>query len=142
MNATAQFIKCGCSEHRIHQAQVREKAGSAWEERGLVFPNNVGKHFHRTSLQTLFKKVLRQAGLPDIRFHDLRHSAATILLSMGVPVKVVQEILGHSHISITLNIYAHVLPGMHEEAMNKMNDWFKEADKEDDSKSGLENNPD
>jgi len=46
------------------------------------------------------------------------------LLSMGVPAKVVQEILGHSHISITLSIYAHVLPGMHEEAMNKMDDWF------------------
>jgi integrase len=86
--------------------------------------------------------VLRKAGLPDIHFHNLRHSAATILLGMGVPVKVVQEILGHSHISITLSIYAHGLPEMHEDAMNKMNDWFKEADKENSPHGEQENNPD
>jgi hypothetical protein len=50
-------------QHRIHQAQAREKAGSAWEERGLVFPNNNGRHFNRSSLHTLFKKLVRGAGL-------------------------------------------------------------------------------
>jgi integrase len=55
---------------------------------------------------------------------SLRHSIAAILLSMGVPAKVVQEILGHSHISSTLGIYAHVLPGMQKEAMDNMNTWF------------------
>jgi integrase len=119
-----QFVVEELELHNRYQKQAQEKAGSAWEERGLVFPNNYGRHFNRSSLQTLFKKVIRAAGLPDIRFHDLRHSAATILLSMGVPAKVVQEILGHSHISITLGIYAHVLPGMHKEAMKKMQDWF------------------
>ena len=54
-----------------------------------------------------------------MRFHDLRHSAATILMSMGVPPKVVQEILGHSNISMTLGIYSHVLPGMQDDAMGK-----------------------
>lgn len=54
-----------------------------------------------------------------MRFHDLRHSAATILMKMGVPPKVMQEILGHSNISITLGIYSHVLPGMQDEAMGK-----------------------
>jgi len=72
--------------------------------------------------------VVRDAGLPDIRFHDLRHLAATILLSMGVSTKVVQEILRHSHISITLGFYAHVLPGMHKEAMKMMDDWFGNDD--------------
>ena len=119
-----QFVIEELERHRVDQAQAREKAGSCWEEWGLVFPNMYGRHFSRTSLHTLFKGVLREAGLPDIRFHDLRHSAATILLSMGVPAKVVQEILGHSHVSITLGIYAHVLPGMHQDAMNKMDDWF------------------
>ena len=59
-----------------------------------------------------------------MRYHDLRHSAATILLSMGVPAKVVQQILGHSNISTTLNIYGHVLPEMHRDAMDKMDDFF------------------
>jgi len=52
-----------------------------------------------------------------MRFHDLRHSAATILLSMGVNIKVIQELLGHSNVSITLRVYSHVLPTMHREAM-------------------------
>ncbi len=56
-----------------------------------------------------------------MRFHDLRHSAATLLLSMGVHAKVIQELLGHSQISITMNIYGHVLPSMQQDAMEKMN---------------------
>jgi integrase len=61
-----------------------------------------------------------------MRFHDLRHSAATILLSMGVHVKVVQEILGHAHISMTLGIYGHVFPSMQRDAMDGMDDLFRE----------------
>jgi integrase len=61
-----------------------------------------------------------------MHFHDLRHSAATILLSMGVPAKVVQEILGHGNISTTMNIYGHVFPSMHRDAMDDMDDFFKE----------------
>jgi len=60
-----------------------------------------------------------------MHFHDLRHSAATILLSMGVPAKVVQQILGHRNISTTLNIYGHVLPEMQREAMNDMDDFLR-----------------
>ena len=56
--------------------------------------------------------VLKKAGLPEIRFHDLRHSAATLLLSEGVHSKVVQEMLGHSTISMTMDVYSHVLPSM------------------------------
>ena len=61
-------------------------------------------------MQVAFKSVLKKAGLPVMRFHDLRHSAATILLSMGVHPKVVQELLGHSQISMTMDIYSHFLP--------------------------------
>jgi integrase len=60
--------------------------------------------------------------LPDFRFHDLRHSSSTMLLSLGVHPKVVQEILGHSQISMTMDIYSHVLPTMQQEAMRKLND--------------------
>ncbi len=83
-----------------------------------------GGYFSRPRLYSRFKKLLKEAGLPGMRYHDLRHSAATILLSMGVPAKVVQQILGHSNISTTLNIYGHVLPEMHRDAMDKMDDFF------------------
>jgi integrase len=82
----------------------------------------------------MFHKVLADAGLPHMHFHDLRHSAATILLAMGVNIKVVQEILGHSQVSMTLGIYSHVLPGMQEEAMGRMNDLFrKRSDNKDEA---------
>jgi integrase len=70
------------------------------------------------------KLLLEKAGLPNIRFHDLRHSTATMLLSKGVHPKVVQEILGHSEIGMTLNTYSHVLPTMQKDAMDKLNDFF------------------
>jgi integrase len=70
----------------------------------------------------LFDQLLKNAGLTHMRFHDLRHSAATLLLSMGVNPKVVQEILGHSTISMTMDVYSHVLPSMQQEAMGKWDD--------------------
>ena len=63
-----------------------------------------------------------------MRFHDLRHSAATLLLSMGVHAKVIQELLGHSQISITMNIYGHVLPSMQQDAMEKMNSLLQKKE--------------
>jgi integrase len=73
-------------------------------------------------MQVVFKSVLKKAGFPPMRFHDLRHSAATILLSMGIHPKVVQELLGHNQISMTMDIYSHVLPTMQKDAMERMND--------------------
>jgi integrase len=67
------------------------------------------------------KALLKKAELPEIRFHDLRHSAATLLLSQGVHPKVVQEILGHSTISTTMDVYSHVLPSMQQEAITRLN---------------------
>ena len=68
-----------------------------------------------------FKKLLEEADLPDIRFHDLRHSAATLLLSLGVHSKVVQELLGHTQITMTMDIYSHVLPSMQQDAVSRLN---------------------
>ncbi len=67
-----------------------------------------------------FRRVLERAGLPRIRFHDLRHTAATLMLAQGVHPKVVQEALGHSQISITLDTYSHVLPTMQREAADRL----------------------
>jgi integrase len=68
-----------------------------------------------------FKTLLKKAHLPAIHFHDLRHSAATILLSIGVYPKVNQELLGHNQISMTMDIYNHVLPTKQKDAVNKLN---------------------
>ncbi|MBV9259476.1 MAG: site-specific integrase [Ktedonobacteraceae bacterium] len=89
----------------------------------MCFLHQLGTHLHpdRDVLSQL-KAVLKKAGLPPIRFHDLRHSAATLLLGMGVHPKIVQEILGHSRVSMTLDVYSHVLPTMQQEAMNKLNE--------------------
>jgi len=65
---------------------------------------------------------LKQGELPEIRFHDLRHTAATLMLKQGIHPKVVQERLGHSDISMTLNIYSHVLPTMQDEVADKLNE--------------------
>ena len=93
--------------HRVRQADERQTPGPARDSSlDLVFPNTIGGLVWPWSLvNRSFKPFLKQAGLPNIRFHDLRHTAATTLLSRGVPVKVVSEMLGHANISITLQVY-------------------------------------
>ena len=90
---------------------------------GWVFPSAAGTpigicNFHKNS----WRPLLQRAGLPPTRFHDLRHTAATLMLSRGVPVKVVSEMLGHADVSTTLSIYAHVLPDMQGPAADAMDD--------------------
>jgi integrase len=118
------FVIEALKQHRVRQVEARLKAGTAWQEHDLVFCNMYGRYMDPAGLRRLYKGLLKQAGLPDLRFHDLRHSAATILLSMGVPAKVIQELLGHSQISMTLGTYSHVLPGMQQDAMDRWDDWF------------------
>src|SRR5450759_4598434 len=76
--------------HRIHQLEAKLQAGPAWVEHDLVFCTSVGTPVNPNWVLERFKKLLKKAGLPDMRFHDLRHSIATILLSMGTHPKVVQ----------------------------------------------------
>ena len=120
-----QFAIEELERHRTHQAELQNEAGNLWKEHGLIITSLTGNHLSRSRVQKTFKQLLKKARLPDMHFHWLRHSAATILLSMGVSPKVVQELLGHSDIRITLRIYGHVLPGMHKEAMDKMDDVFR-----------------
>lgn len=103
---------------------LRAHAGARWKECGLVFPNRYGEYMDRIAIRRQFQRILSEAGLPYMRFHDLRHSAATLLLASGVHVKVVQEMLGHANIQITLNMYGHVLPSMQQAAIDKLNDMF------------------
>ncbi|HVN90882.1 MAG TPA: site-specific integrase, partial [Candidatus Binataceae bacterium] len=94
--------------HRARQLQDRLIAGSEWEDTGLIFTNHDGRAVDPMALYRDFRRVLKKAGLPPIRLHDLRHSAAALMLSQDVPLKTIQEILGHSSISVTAGFYAHV----------------------------------
>ena len=125
------FVLNVLKEHRTRQLEARLQAGSAWEERDLVFANINGNFLNPSHLGGDLHALLKQARLPLIRFHDLRHTAASLLLLMGVNPKVVQELLGHSHINMTLGTYSHVLPGMHKEAMEKMDHLFKNPHDDD-----------
>jgi integrase len=108
--------------HRIRQNEAKLAAGPAWDEQGWVFCNKVGRPIEvGNMIRRSFRLILTKAGLPIIRFHDLRHSAASLLLSLGVHAKIVQELLGHSQISLTLDTYSHVLPSLQEEAVNRLN---------------------
>lgn len=111
-------------EHRAHQDEVRIKAGEKWSEQGIVFCNLDGGHMNPERMVTVFHKLLADAGLPDMRFHDLRHSAATILLVAGVHPKVVQERMGHTTIALTMDIYSHVLPSMQQEVAEKIDEML------------------
>jgi integrase len=99
--------------HRATQNAERLKAGSLWQDNGLVFCTHGGRPLDSHNVaRTSFKPLLERAGLPDIRFHDLRHTCATLLLSRGHHPKLVQELLGHASVALTLDRYSHVLPGM------------------------------
>jgi integrase len=98
--------------------------GYPYHDHGLVFCNSDGKPLDRCGVTRRFKTLAARAGFPDVTFHALRHSHATVLLAQGVHPKVVQERLGHSTISITMDTYSHVLPGLQEEAACKLDSAF------------------
>lgn len=111
--------------HRERQERQRQDGGDAWTEHGLVFTVGTGNPLDGRNLRgRQFPKLLAKAKLPDMRIHDLRHSAASMLLADGVPVKVVSEMLGHADVSTTLRIYAHVLEGAQGQAADYMDRLF------------------
>src|SRR5262249_41441280 len=108
---------------RLRQMEERLRLGAAWEDLDLVFSNAVGRPIDGINLlKYWFFPLLKKAGLPRMRFHDLRHTAATILLSRGINPKIVSEMLGHASVAITLDIYSHVLPHMRQQAADAMDD--------------------
>jgi integrase len=107
--------------HKAKQAEQRLAVGPAWEDNDLVFANAVGRPIEPTNLlHRSYKRLLDRAGLPKIRFHDLRHTYATLALLNGEKPKVVQETLGHASITLTLDTYSHVLPDMQDDAAVRM----------------------
>ncbi len=97
--------------HRARQAQERLAAGTAWEDSGYVFVNEIGHPYRPETLSRVFLRLADAAGLRRIRFHDTRHTAASLMLAAGENAKVVAEILGHSSPVITQVVYQHLMPG-------------------------------
>lgn len=112
--------------HLGRQLEEIDRAGSLWRENGLVFASETGEPLDRRYVTThLFKPLLERARLPRARFHDLRHTCATLLLTKNVNPKVVSEMLGHSSISITLDTYSHVLPNMQDSAARALEEALR-----------------
>ena len=100
----------------------RTAAGDKWQAWGLVFMSEVGTPLDEKNVRRAFYAVLKEAKLPRIRVHDLRHTCASLLLAQGVPARVVMEVLGHSQIALTLNTYSHVSSVVMQDAADKLSE--------------------
>lgn len=112
------------SEHRRDQLEYLLMLGPHWQGQDLVFCNDVGRPLQSGQVSWRFHKALDDAGLPRLRLHDLRHTAASLLLAKGVHPKIVQEMLGHATITLTLDTYSHLTPGLQAEAAARMQELF------------------
>jgi integrase len=99
-------------QHRRRQAEARLLAGPAYQDRDLVFATGLGTPIEPGNLLRAWYRIVKVAGMPGLRIHDLRHGHATLMLGQGVHPKVVSERLGHASVNITLDTYSHVLPGL------------------------------
>jgi integrase len=105
---------------RIRQDAEKALAGNRWKEYDLVLTSSLGTPIHRSNFRIDFNRIIKEAGIPKIRFHDLRHTAASLMLMHGIPMLAVSQILGHSKPSITLDLYGHYVPGIQNGAAELM----------------------
>jgi integrase len=123
----APFAAKALRSYRARQLEDRVLAGARWTDLDLVFATTIGTPLDPRRLARTLALATGRAGLPQMRFHDLRHSCASILAAQGVQPRVAMEILGHSDIRTTLSIYTHVLPGVQNEAATLMEDALGNA---------------
>ena len=109
-------------EHKQVQYLAMQKAGERWKDMDMLFASTVGTPLCKYNLRKSFKQRLKDAGLPNIRFHDLRHTAASLMLNNGIPVIVVSRRLGHARPSITLDVYGHLIPSKQREVAELMDE--------------------
>jgi integrase len=112
-------------QHRERQDRERREAGETWQASGYVFTRPDGNPIEGATLTRHFNTLLRRAKLRRIRFHDLRHSAATLLLEQGVELVVIKELLGHAHIGVTATVYAHVRLRLQRDAIDLLGDALR-----------------
>ena len=108
--------------HKVNQDALKAEQASKWHDNSLIFSTTIGTPMDQSNLVAEFKAILEVCELPEIRFHDLRHTAASVMLKHLKDIMVVSRTLGHSRASTTLNIYAHLLPGMQAEAAQRIDE--------------------
>ena len=127
-NSSIRTIKLGTESVEVLKTQKQRlllekvKRNSLWKDSGHVFPSPIGSPMDPSTLLKQFRKALRKARLQKIRFHDLRHTAASLMLNNGVEILAVSQRLGHANPSITLDVYGHLLPSMQDKAAEMMDD--------------------
>ncbi|MEV5762552.1 site-specific integrase [Streptomyces tendae] len=119
--------------HQERQQEERQAAGKGWTDSDLVFTTPQGKPLDPTNLTRRFRRLLHSSGLRTIRFHDLRHSTATLLLEQGVDLVVIKELLGHAHIGVTAGVYAHVRLRLQRQAIDTLGNALGPTGTPDDS---------
>jgi integrase len=120
-DAALTALKC----QKVQQAEDRLKAGTAWEDSGLVFTTPLGGLMHPQNLRRVFETAQKQAGMRRIRPHDMRHTFASMCMEKGIHPKLVQEMLGHTSANLSLDLYTHTTPGAHRVAINVVGDALK-----------------
>jgi integrase len=123
--------------HRARQLQERLACGAGWQDHGLVFTREDGTPLRPTQLTRMFIRLAREAGLPDLTLHGLRHTYATASLQAGIPPKVVSQRLGHANTAITADLYQHVLKAMDAEAANTVARLILEGEQQDPESSAV-----
>lgn len=114
-------IVTALKEHRIRQLQERLMCGQRWDYSwNVIFASTIGTPLDARNVVRLFHSALERAGLPPMRFHDLRHTWASLLLAQGVGPRTIMDVLGHSQISLTMDTYSHVMPEMCRETAELM----------------------
>jgi integrase len=106
--------------HRARQATERMAVGEAWEDHGLIFPSEVGTPLDPDNVSHLFSGICRRTGLGHRHLHELRHSGASLMLAQGTDLYVVSEVLGHSSVAITKDVYGHLVEGQKRAAAELM----------------------
>jgi integrase len=120
----AQATQDRLTAHRDQLSKIKDAAGDRWQENDLIFPNSLGKLKSCENLHREYKRFLKENRLPDIRFHDLRHTSLTLLLEMGTPINTVQQRAGHSKASITTDTYGHSMTRSQDEAAQKIEEMI------------------
>lgn len=118
--ALADNVVKALRKHRKAQLEDRLLAGADWQQSGLVFTTRTGRPLDGINVARDFKRMLKRAGLPVRRCHDLRHTTASLLLYQKVQPRVVADLLGHSEIRTTMDLYSHVAPALQREAAQQM----------------------